>query len=343
MKKRLLLMLLFGVVATNGQNLFRDDMAAYAVGQQLSGQGPWTNNSSNPGGLGIAIASDGGVNAKVISSALNYSGYGTTTNSVEIKPNSDGCGTAFAPVTSGDLYVAFVLNLSAAQANNNSDFFRVMSGGNFNTTFRLYAINAGFSFYLATAKGANGNPIAQSALSYSYDQDHLVVVKYSQFPGAGDDSVSLYIDPVYANGEPATPSATTNTGGDQSGNIDRMAFRQNWTNGMPTGKAGLVSVARTWNDLTFIPLTTTAFSSNYSTTINSENAKNGSIAIASNAYSGNASLKIYSLTGALVEEKNITLATSETNVNIRPLQSSIYVVEINTETNNKIIKKIIVN
>ena len=334
-------MLLMTVYVINGQNLFRDDMSAYTINQQLSGQGTWTNNSSNPGGLGVAITGDGGSNAKVLASGVVYPGYGTSANGMEIKPNGDGCGTSFTEVTNGDLYVAFVLNLSAAQVNNNSDFFRVMSGGNFNTTFRLYAINAGFSFFLSTAKGANGNPLAQSTLSYDYNQNHLVVVKYSQLPGAGDDIVSVYIDPVFSNGEPAVASATTNTGADQAGNIDRMAYRQNWTNGMPTGKAGLVSVARTWADLSFIPLATNAFNIN-ETVIDSENAKNGILKIASKAYSGAASLQIYSIEGTLVETQTINISASGERININPLQSSVYILKIVTDKNDVITKKIIV-
>lgn len=341
MKTTLLLLVGLSSAMSIGQNHFQDSFGSYVSGTQLSGQGTWTNNSSNPGGLGSAIVGNGGANANVLASSVSYQDFGTSVNSFEIRPNGDGCGTAFTPVTDGDMYVGFVLNLSAAQANNNSDFFRVLSGGNYNTTFRLYAINTGFGFNIGVCKGANGNPIGQTNLSYSYDQDHLVIIKYSQFPGAGDDLVSVYIDPVYANGMPASPNATTNTGADQAGSVDRLTFRQNWSNGMPTGKVGLVSVARTWDDLTFVTLAANEFSMQNAILIDSQNAKSGILSIKSGKEI-NALLKIYSVNGTLIQEVSTRLSQL-TAVNISPLQSSVYIVEItNTETSSKTTQKIIV-
>ena len=335
MKKQLFFTAFFLISIAQAQNIFRDDFNSYTAGQQLSGQGSWTNNSSNPGGLGSAVTGGGGANANITASSISYTGYGTSANSFEIKPNADGCGTAFTPLTTGDIYVSFVINLSASQANNNSDFFRVLSGGNFNTTFRLYAINAGFSFYISAAKGANGNPLVQSALSYSYNEDHLVVIKYSQFPGPGDDVLSLYIDPVYLNGEPATPSATTNTGADQSGSIDRMAFRQNWTNGMPTGKAGLVSVSTTWAGLGFLPLSTTVFNSS-EMFADSSRAKSGVLTINCKTAIENASLQIYTLSGTLTDTRLLSLADSQNTIAIVPIQADgIYIVEITDKSTQK--------
>ena len=56
-----------------------------------------------------------------------------------------------------------------------------------------------------------------------------LILKYSQLAGAGDDILNLYVNPVIANGVPATPDATTSSGTDQSGTIDRLVFRQNAT------------------------------------------------------------------------------------------------------------------
>lgn len=341
MMKKLLFFLTLASTFSQAQNLLQDDLSLYNPDQQLSGQGTWTNNSSNPGGSGIATA--GGTNANVLSSPISYAGYGSSAKSFQIKPNADGCGTPFTAVTEGSIYVGFVINLSAAQANSNSDFFRVLSGSNFNTSFRLYAINAGFSFYLSTAKGGNGNAIAQSALSYNFDQDHLVIVKYTQLPGAGDDIVSVYIDPNFADGEPAIPSATTNTGGDQSGNVDRLTFRQNWTNGMPTGKAGLVSVAKTWNELGFLPLATSNFTTNNHFQVDAKEAKQGVLNIQSSKATSNASLKIYAINGSLIDAKTISFKSSSNSIAINPIETSgIYIVEI-TDADQKFTQKIVVN
>lgn len=342
MKIKYLLLALVASSTLQAQNIFQDDFSSYFSGVNLDGQGTWTHNSSNVGGLGAAIGAIP-ANAKVIATPVSYLNYGTSANSVEIHGDADGCGTGFPAVTSGDLYVSFVLNLSNTLANNNSDFFRVMSGNNLVTSFRLYATNAPNAFFLGVSKGANGNQINFTPNAYSYDQDHLVVVKYSQGSGTSDDAIAVYIDPVYANGEPAAATITNNVGLDQSGSLDRLCFRQNWTNGMPTGHAGLVSVARTWADLTFVPLSTTQFNTANAITISGEDAKNGLLSLKSSLTLDKATLRIVALNGAVVESKAITVDPSVNTINIQPLQkSSVYIVEINDATGKHFTQKIMV-
>lgn len=341
MKTKLLLLIALSSFASQAQNIFRDDFNNYTVDTDLHGQGTWTHNSSLPGGLGAAVGAIPN-NADVIATPMNYLNYGISFNSVKLSGDGDGCGTAFPAVTSGDVYVGFVLNLSNAQANNNSDFFRVMSGNNLVTTFRLYATNAPGAFFLGVAKGANGNQINFTSNAISYNQDHLIIVKYSQAAGTNDDTISVYVDPVYANGEPSVPTISNNVGTDQSGNIDRLVFRQNWSNGMPTGNAGLVSVALTWEDLTFIPLSTTQFQTN-AITVASNNAKNGVLTIQSDVALEKASLKIYSFTGALIDQRVFSV-TNSADVSITPLNStSVYIVEITENNGKRYTQKISVN
>jgi len=342
MKTKLIVIALLTTALGSAQNIFQDDFASYFTGADLNNQGSWTNNSSNPGGLGAAVGAIPN-NADVIATPVAYLNYGTSSNSVKISPDSDGCGTAFPAVTSGDVYVGFVLNLSNAQANNNSDFFRVMSGNNLNSSFRLYATPAPGAFFLGVSKGANGNQINFTSNALGYNQNHLVIIKYTQASGTNDDVISVFVDPIYANGEPSIPTITNNVGLDQSGNLDRLAFRQNWTNGMPTGNAGLVSVARTWADLTFIPLSTEQFNVN-TIAISGNDAKNGQLSITSNVAMENASLKIIALNGAVIDNKIITIEATQNSVNIIPLNTSgIYIITLTSQNGKRFIQKISVN
>lgn len=341
MKTKLILVALVATFSTNAQNIFQDDFSTYFTGADLNNQGNWSNNSSNPGGLGAAIGAIPN-NADVLATPVSYPDYGSSINSIKISPNSDGCGTAFPAVTSGDLYVGFILNLTNAQANNNSDFFRVMSGGNFNTTFRLYATPAPGAFFLGVSKGSNGNQINFTPNALAYNQDHLIIIKYTQGSGTNDDLIAVYVDPTYAGGEPDVATVTNNVGLDQAGNLDRLSFRQNWTNGMPTGNAGLLSLALTWADLGF-SLGTERFTSN-SIAISSSNAKNGELLIQSNIAMENATLKIVAINGAVIENKNITLGETTNTITINPIRSAgIYIVEIETSNGKKFTQKIMVN
>jgi hypothetical protein len=342
MKTKLLLISLIATTFVNAQNIFQDDFATYLTGVDLNNQGTWTNNSSNPGGLGAAVGAIPN-NADVLATPISYLNYGTSNNSVKISPDSDGCGTAFPAVTSGDVYVGFVLNLSNAQTNNNSDFFRVMSGNNLNTSFRLYAKPAPGAFFLGVSKGGNGNQINFTSNALGYNQNHLIVIKYTQASGTNDDEISVFVDPVYANGEPNIPSITNNVGLDQSGNIDRLVFRQNWTNGMPTGNAGLVSVGRTWVDLSFFPLSTEQFNTN-TIAISGKDAKNGQLSITSDVAMENAFLKIISLQGAVIDNKIISIEANQNSVNISPIiASGIYIIELTSQNGKRLIQKISVN
>ena len=341
MKTKLILVALIATFSTNAQNIFQDDFSTYFTGADLNNQGNWSNNSSNPGGLGAATGAIPN-NTDVLARPVSYTDYGSSINSIKISPNSDGCGTAFPAVTSGDLYVGFILNLTNAQANNNSDFFRVMSGGNFNTTFRLYATPSPGAFFLGVSKGSNGNQINFTPNALAYNQDHLIIIKYTQGSGTNDDLIAVYVDPTYAGGEPDVATVTNNVGLDQAGNLDRLSFRQNWTNGMPTGNAGLLSLALTWGDLVF-SLGTEQFSSN-SIAISSSNAINGELFIQSNIEMENATLKIVAINGAVIENKNITLGETTNTITINPIRSAgIYIVEIETSNGKKFTQKIMVN
>lgn len=343
MKKTILCLFILSAFYGTGQNLFQDSFGLYNTGVQLSGQGPWTNNSSLAGGLGSAVIGSGGSNVLVVATPISYLNYGSSTKSIEIKPNGDGCGLGFTPTISGDLFVSFVLNLSASQANNNSDFFRVMSGDNFTTSFRLYATAAGGGFFIGTAKGANGNAIAFSPNAYGFNLDHLIVVKYAQFSGVSDDVVSVYIDPAYITGEPNFPTFSTNVGMDQSGSLDRLSFRQNWTNGMPTGRAGLTSVATTWNALSFLPLATTNFDASHQFLIGTENVKEGILSLASDFIKGNVILKIYATNGTLLHKANIAITKNFNDFEITPLRhAGFYIIELSDDSNNRYTQKIIV-
>lgn len=341
MKTKLLLTALVLTIGANAQNIFQDDFSTYFTNQDLNTQGTWTHNSSNPGGLGAALGALPN-NADVLFSPVAYTDYGSSTNSVKISPDSDGCGTGFPAVTSGSIYVAFVLNLSTAQANNNSDFFRVMSGNNLNTTFRLYATPAPGAFILGASKGGNGNTINFTPNAYAYNADHLVVVKYTQGAGTNDDEIKVYVDPAFAAGEPATATITNNIGLDQAGNIDRLCFRQNWTNGMPTGKAGLVSVALSWADLGF-SLSTQQFDAG-SIAISTRDAKSGQLMLQSNIAYDRATLKIINLNGAVIDNKQINIEAGNNVISIQPIQSSgVYILEMTTADGKRFAQKIMVD
>ena len=343
MKKILLSIIMLTATASFAQNVFQDTFTSYNSNAQLSGQGVWTNNSSLPGGLGTC-AGVGCLNAFVVDQNISASGYGSSTKAFSLTPNTDGCGRAFTAITSGDLYVGMVINISNAQSSP-TDFFRVLSGGNFTTTFRMLVQPTGGSTYsIGIRKGDTSNPTVYTANSYNYGTDYLIIFKYNQGAGVNDDTVTLYANANYAAGESGnTVSATNFAGNDQAGNIDRMSFRQNaGPAGMPTGFVSLISVSTTWDGLTF-NLSNNQFNKN-TFSISSNNINMGVLNIKSNITLEKATLKIYNIQGSLMEKKSISLEETINDISINPISSvGVYIVEITTENSQLFSQKILVN
>jgi hypothetical protein len=256
MKKQLLSLSILSIaVFSNAQVIFRQDFSTLNA-DKLNGQNSWTNNSSN-GGTGGIIS--GGELVAVSVEPLSYAGYGNASKSISIKQvDQDGPGHLFAtPITAGTYYFSFLGNFSAyPTATSFYDVLRLMNGGAFTTSARVW-VQPGSSaagFKVGIKIGDSGNPGAVTVSDYVFNQTHLFVVKYVINPAsASDDTMSLYIDPVYTSGEPAIPALTAPLAAfEYSNNIDRIAFPYNTPKaGKAVGKIGMVSVARTWNELNF--------------------------------------------------------------------------------------------
>lgn len=343
MKTKLLLTCLLTSYFLTAQNIFQDSFASYNSNAQLSGQGAWTNNSSLPGGLGTCVGALC-LNAQVVDQNTSSASYGSSTKAFSLTPNTDGCGRAFTPfTTNGDLYVGMVINITNAQSSP-VDFFRVLSGGNFTTTFRmLVQPTGGSTFNIGIRKGDTGNPTVYTANSYNYGTDYLLIFKYTQAAGVNDDTITLYANANYAAGEAGnTVSATNFAGNDQSGTIDRMSFRQNaGPAGMPTGFVGLVSVARSWETLTF---NLSNYEFNKSTfIISSSEVNTGVLTIKSAVALENTLLSIYDIQGRKIDTKVISLEENSNDVAINPIRNSgVYIVEIISANNQRFTQKIAV-
>ncbi len=355
MNKKLPIFALMAFGFANSQNIFRDDFSTYISNQVLSGQGLWTNNSTAPNvGLGTCLSPGAGAvctNAKILDQSMSFFNYGSSTKALEIAPIKDSVARPISPaINSGDFYVSFVLNLLSAPATSPVDFIRVNNGANpggfpSDVCFRMLVQQDGFGYKIGIRKGATSNTTVFTSNSYNIGDNTLIILKYSHLPSTNDDLLNLYVNPDFAAGEPTTSTATTSSGSDQAGFIDRLAFRQlfNTVASFPTGFASLVSVARTWADLGFNPLATNQFENN-NISVFANNATNGTLNINSNVAMNNVKLNIYTITGALIEKQNISLNANSNQIKINQLnQNSLYIAELIDENGNKYTKKITLN
>ena len=335
MKKTLLLLTLICSGIAEAQLLFQDDFSSYTSGLELSGQGLWSNSPTSPNvGIGACLPQTAGSpcsGTKVIDQPLEYLNYGASTKSIEIGPLKDGVARAINPViTDGNLYLGLVLNISSAPEETGPpvDFLRVINSDQTMVTFRMVIKNAGFGYYVGIRKGGSGNATVYTTDLYNYGENVLVILKYSHLSGPDDDIVNAYVNPDYIAGEPLIAAATTTSGFDQSGAIDRIAFRLNYNviASMPTGFAGLVSTATTWEGLTFQPLAVTAFEINQLTIATS--LENNTLHLTAANDINNVDLNIYSVTGSLIESKSVNIMAGNSEISLKTkLHSGMYIAQ----------------
>lgn len=338
MRKTVLFGLLLAGVTTVAQNIFRDDLIAYNTGVQLNGQGSWSNNSSN-GGSGSCTGPLCN-NAFILAQGVSYPSYGTATKSLEIGIDKDGIGTLFTPVSTTDVYFGLVVNFSnAAFSGTINDFFRITTGA-FSTAGRIFAKKT-VSNSLVFGIGKTSGSTYDTANEFSFDTDHLLIVKYTKNSGASDDVIKLYVDPNFATGEPMNANVTIAGGTDNSGVIKSLNFFLNTSQGIPTGKAGLVSVSSTWQDLAF-NLSNNQFTKETFTIINS-NTTTGLLSIKSNLSLENVTLNIYDIQGRKVANQVISLEETINDISINPIKNTgVYILELVSENNDRFTQKIIV-
>lgn len=342
MKKQLLTVLILPfALYSNAQIILRQDFSTLNVGK-LDGQNGWTNNSS-AGGTGGAIS--GAEFVSVSADALSYPNYGNTTKSITMKGvDQDGPGHLLAtPINSGTYYFSFLGNFSAYPTGTNYfDVLRMLNGGAFTTSARIWVQpgSTAAGFKVGIKIGDSTNPAGVTSADYSLNQTHLFVVKYVIGAGTSDDTMNLFIDPAFATGEPAIATLSAPPGAfEYTNNIDRVAFPYNTPKaGKATGKIGLLSIARTWDELDFPEtLATGELDADQNVAFN---YVKGNITIQQTGYN-NADLKIVSIAGKLVYRAKLNNQKNQ-QFSVRQLQKGIYFYTL--ENGSKTIsKKFIIN
>jgi len=218
MKKKLFFMLLsVGAFFTHGQNVFLTENFDYTAGTTLLSNG-W-NQHSGGGNNPITVTSSG-----LSWSATHYFGNGIGNAAAVNNDGNDENRTLNTYVNSGDVYISFLAKVSGVVTSTSGSFF-LHSGAYSNTTTPVFTtINTQFRARTFTAPGST-NAKFRFGLSFNLSsitntvgtdattdldtgQTYLVVVKYSFYPGANNDSVSLYVfaDGDNINTEPAIPA-----------------------------------------------------------------------------------------------------------------------------------------
>jgi hypothetical protein len=193
---------------------------------------------------------------KYLGSSLSYPGY--TSSGVAgsagftfMSASAEDAHRNTQTITSGNVYVSFLLRMTASGGTTGDYFFHIMDT-TFITAFRarLYLRDgsAANTYKIGLNKGSSATPF-YSTPDYKLDSTILVVIKYA-FNPTFTDTVSAYI---FTGGIPATePSVPTliapdnGTVGDLA-KFNSIAIRQG-TIGTMSGTIDGIRIATTWAD-----------------------------------------------------------------------------------------------
>jgi hypothetical protein len=269
MKKIFTLLLLIPFIS-NAQLMIEE--FNYSTGQLTSA----ASGANVSGGNWVSFSGTGNY-IPVVAGSLSYAGYGSSGvgNKIQVvysTSSSEDVRRSFTAITSGTVYFSFLINVANTTGlgpnSGTGDYFMSFrnEAGTGSQGFKgLLLIRQGttagtFQLGVDPSTAAGATPVFASA-DLAINTTQLVVMKYEIVAGAGNDIISLFVNPSLAGTEPA-PSATVtaNATDTEPGQIDGIAIRQNNNSGVGTPNADLdgFRVSQGWYNAP-LPLTLLAF------------------------------------------------------------------------------------
>lgn len=195
----------------------------------------------------------------VLSSGLSYSGYTLSNIGRSVRVDSSGQDVyrdLYNNTTSGNLYTAFMLNVTSATLAGDYFYAYLPQNSTSNYTGRLFlkAARASGYYFIGISKGAAGvaETVTYSTDSFQTNTTSLVVLKYQFNTGTTpNDSVILYnFTGIIPSSEPNRNVAATigGTTADATA-LGRVALRQGTATSSPRLFIDGIRVANTWADL----------------------------------------------------------------------------------------------
>lgn len=183
---------------------------------------------------------------------LTYTNYPMTNGkSVPMLDNGQDAYREFASQSTGNVYMAFIVKVTAATTTG--DYFISLKESTSSTNYRgrVFVKADGTDatkIYFGLNKGSNETAVTYSSTQYLTNTTYLLVLKYSFIDGTANDAATLYIQPSLPASEPASPDVTAADLTITDVNLSCVLLRQG-----ATGKAASlivdgIRVATTWTD-----------------------------------------------------------------------------------------------
>lgn len=238
MKKFLLYSIYFIVISIQavwGQApLLHTENFDYPAGS-LTGNGFWGTISGTIGQV------------QVVDGNLFYIGYmAPSGRSVAlVNGNSEDVRDTLVTISSGKVYISFLLNVTNSTGLGTGAYFAHVSNGWTNFNSRIWIRTSGSGFNLGISKTSTTATIVWGASVYDYGTTYLVVHSYEFATGTDNDSVKLWINPSISGAEPL-PDATLFSGTDLT---QLTAFNLRQANGTPNAIIDGLRIGTSWSEV----------------------------------------------------------------------------------------------
>ncbi|WP_179333670.1 T9SS type A sorting domain-containing protein [Winogradskyella costae] len=294
----------------------------YTVGNDLGTEANWNNFS------GTANPID------VVSGSLSYTGLvASTGESVFLEGGAIDSELTFTPVTSGDVFASFIINVSdLSNITDTTDGGYVVILGEFDARLWIHPDTdpVGTTYDIALTNSSSGENF--STTKYNVGDDVLIVMSYNIETGA----INGWINPAGTDLGGSAPAATlTDTDASPSSMIDTFALRQDSTGETPAMIFDELRIGTSWADVTPSTLSLTNVNRN-AFSIYPNPATSGIVNISS-TNSEAISVQVFDILGKQVKNQTLTNNT----LNVANLKSGIYIVKI-TQNNTSTTKKLVI-
>lgn len=201
---------------------------------------------------GWTAHSGGGTNAVTVTApGLTLAGYpgSGVGNAVSMTTSGEDVNRPFAPISTGTVYAAFLVNISEASTDPAGGYFVHLGPSPVGTTFRgrVFAKkdagnNVAFGISKALTTAAD---IQFTGFTFSLNTTYVIVVKYTIVDGVTNDTVAMYVGTNLPATEPAmTVTATDTTQTDVS--IGTFSLRQGTAATSPTARVDGIRISNSW-------------------------------------------------------------------------------------------------
>lgn len=237
--------------------IFPSIFSQIVVKENFMGSGNLLGQLNSYTGTSWIKGADGSKPFTISTGSLSYPGYLASDVGNKVGFSSTGMDVAALPfqaaVTSGNIYVSFLVRISYVNPNSAGGyFFGLCSSGGLNYKSTIYAKKDGNN------KVAFGIGIKTSAnlwTDYVYDLNttYLIVIKYQINSGDNNDLTSFIINPVLSETEPADSFWIKNTSVTGDIPIGAIFIHNGTSAACPGGYVGNIRVAKTWKDIIVDP------------------------------------------------------------------------------------------